>query len=263
MASSFRAYHGSPHNFDRFDLSKVGTGEGAQAFGRGLYFAENENIARSYRDKLAPLGPGAARGGGAQGIASRLVQSGASEKEAVAELNARLQAPHVLRGLAKRDPETMAWTSTIAEAKKILENPSSRGHLYEVNIRADPNKFLDWDEIGTLSFTPPDALKNLVSQRIQAQYGPKFNYDNVNDTVKRHLTEAVLKTPEALSALRDAGVPGIRYFDAGSRSHGEGTRNYVVFDDKLIDMVRRYGLAGLTMGGAAAAAGGAQANSVD
>src|SRR5258706_8248564 len=31
------AYHGSPHDFDRFDLSRIGTGEGAQAYGHGLY----------------------------------------------------------------------------------------------------------------------------------------------------------------------------------------------------------------------------------
>ena len=263
MVPSIRAYHGSPHTFDRFDAAHIGSGEGAQAFGRGLYFAENENVARGYRDALAPLGPGAAAGLGPQGIASRLLEAGVSEKDAIAELNRRLQAPHVLRGLANRDPKTMAWASTIAEAKKILENPNSRGRVYEVNIRADPNKFLDWDEIGASNFRPPEALKNLVTQRIQTQYGPKFNYDNVNDVVKRYLTEAVLKTPEALSALRDAGVPGIRYFDAGSRNQGEGTRNYVVFDDKLIDIVRRYGIAGLTMGGVAAAAGGAQANPVD
>ena len=49
----FKAYHGSPHKFDAFDLSKIGTGEGAQAFGHGLYFAENENVARGYRDALS------------------------------------------------------------------------------------------------------------------------------------------------------------------------------------------------------------------
>jgi hypothetical protein len=40
-------------------------------------------------------------------------------------------------------------------------------------------------------------------------------------------------------ALREAGIPGIRYLDAGSRGAGEGSRNYVVFDDKLIDIVSR------------------------
>ena len=52
-AKGIRAYHGSPHDFDQFDLSKIGTGEGAQAFGHGLYFADNEGVAKSYRDTLS------------------------------------------------------------------------------------------------------------------------------------------------------------------------------------------------------------------
>ena len=52
------------------------------------------------------------------------------------------------------------------------------------------------------------------------------------------------------SALREAGIPGIRYLDQGSRTAGEGSRNYVVFDDKLIEILRKYGLLGMA-GGAA------------
>ena len=44
-----RAYHGSPHDFDEFSTDKIGTGEGAQAYGRGLYFAEREGTAQSYK----------------------------------------------------------------------------------------------------------------------------------------------------------------------------------------------------------------------
>ena len=47
------AYHGSPHSFDQFDTSKIGTGEGAQAYGHGLYFAGNEGVAQAYRKNLA------------------------------------------------------------------------------------------------------------------------------------------------------------------------------------------------------------------
>jgi hypothetical protein len=42
------AFHGSPHTFDKFDASKIGTGEGSTAYGHGLYFAENNNVAKSY-----------------------------------------------------------------------------------------------------------------------------------------------------------------------------------------------------------------------
>lgn len=41
-------WHGSPHKFSKFDMSKIGTGEGAQAYGHGLYFADNPNVAKSY-----------------------------------------------------------------------------------------------------------------------------------------------------------------------------------------------------------------------
>jgi hypothetical protein len=47
------AFHGSPHIFDAFDMSKIGSGEGAQSYGHGLYFAEAPGVAKSYQDKLS------------------------------------------------------------------------------------------------------------------------------------------------------------------------------------------------------------------
>ena len=46
-------YHGSPHDFDKFSLDKIGTGEGEQAYGHGLYFAENPKVAEGYSTALA------------------------------------------------------------------------------------------------------------------------------------------------------------------------------------------------------------------
>jgi hypothetical protein len=42
------------------------------------------------------------------------------------------------------------------------------------------------------------------------------------------------------SKLQAAGIPGIKYFDRDSRSAGEGTRNYVIFDPDMIQVKRRY-----------------------
>mgnify|MGYP000217934532 CR=1 FL=1 len=47
------AWHGSPHKFDKFSMDNIGTGEGAQAYGHGLYFADSEDVAKGYRDDLA------------------------------------------------------------------------------------------------------------------------------------------------------------------------------------------------------------------
>jgi Phage Mu protein F like protein len=46
------AYHGTPHEVTRFDLSKIGTGEGNEDYGFGLYFAENPAVARFYEEEL-------------------------------------------------------------------------------------------------------------------------------------------------------------------------------------------------------------------
>lgn len=48
-----KAYHGSPYTFDHFDLGAIGTGEGAQVHGWGLYFAQDKQIAKSYKDTLS------------------------------------------------------------------------------------------------------------------------------------------------------------------------------------------------------------------
>ena len=48
------AYHGTPHEIKGgFDISKVGTGEGAQSYGHGMYFAENPIVAEGYKEALS------------------------------------------------------------------------------------------------------------------------------------------------------------------------------------------------------------------
>lgn len=46
------AYHGTPHRFDDFSLEHIGTGEGAQAHGWGLYFAQDRKVSEDYRNRL-------------------------------------------------------------------------------------------------------------------------------------------------------------------------------------------------------------------
>ena len=46
------AYHGTPHSFEKFDLGAIGTGEGAQAHGWGLYFAADRQVAEEYKENL-------------------------------------------------------------------------------------------------------------------------------------------------------------------------------------------------------------------
>lgn len=50
-------YHGSPYSFDKFDIDKVGTGDGLKKYGFGLYFADNKELAEYYaRENFLPKG---------------------------------------------------------------------------------------------------------------------------------------------------------------------------------------------------------------
>lgn len=50
-----KAFHGGPRRFSKFSSEFIGTGEGAQAFGHGHYFAENKGVAHSYRSASAEM----------------------------------------------------------------------------------------------------------------------------------------------------------------------------------------------------------------
>lgn len=52
-----QAYHGSPYKFEKFSTEKIGTGEGAQAFGWGLYFTSERDIAKDYAERLSQYQP--------------------------------------------------------------------------------------------------------------------------------------------------------------------------------------------------------------
>ena len=56
LALEQAAYHGTPHDFETFSLDKIGTGEGAQVYGWGLYFAGKKSIAEWYRKTLSSKG---------------------------------------------------------------------------------------------------------------------------------------------------------------------------------------------------------------
>lgn len=47
-----RAWHGSPHDFDKFDLGHIGSGEGFNNHGYGLYFSKSKRIAQDYKKRL-------------------------------------------------------------------------------------------------------------------------------------------------------------------------------------------------------------------
>ena len=232
----FTAYHGSPHDFDKFSLDKIGTGEGAQAYGHGLYFADNEAVAKSYRDGLSGVAPtGKFDPTNPQDLAASFLSSARGDKN-VAAMLAKREADQFT------DPQTRQfYDSIISSIETDAASPfSSTGKMYQVRINADPNDFLDWDK--PLS-QQSEAVQSLVQK--DPMWIPPLN--EAPDNLMRNL----LRDPETTNKLREAGVPGVRYLDGNSRGAGEGSSNYVVFDESLIDILRKYGLTGGTIGAGA------------
>jgi hypothetical protein len=78
--------------------------------------------------------------------------------------------------------------------------------------------------------------------RIQPRW--KHEVDNHHNWLDPQMAVKGGDPEKKAAALREAGIPGIKYLDAGSRGKGDGSRNYVVFDENLINIVRKYGIAG-------------------
>lgn len=206
-----RAYHGSPHDFDKFDISKIGTGEGAQAYGRGLYFAESEGVAKSYRDNVKDMGR-------VDAINKRLSE--------LAREMTKLEKPGQYRQYREpRGYELAAEYDRLMDEK--LSPPS--GRMYEVRINADPEHFLNYDQIQQT----PHVTAALAKLK-EAGYPNPLHLAGSSGLEKRVL--------EVNKAAVEAGIPGIKYKDQMSRGTDGGTSNYVVFDAALIEILRKYGL---------------------
>jgi hypothetical protein len=272
------AYHGSPHDFDRFDSSKIGMGEGAQAYGHGLYFSENPDVARSYRDALKrggtiDLGSGPlANQQAADAIFARLTEAhGADVKVhnvagAAADMlarhgdNAAANLEHVFRGADEYQPIVKAAADILRTAK-----PSTGGSLYETNIKAELEDFIDWDKpLDQQSEKAKTFLNNELTRYLGTTYDRQIdNFKNLEAGEILSQTRGVnASSPQTAQAARDAGLAGIRYLDQGSRGAGEGTRNYVVFDDSKLDILKRndqpLDLTGATMQASEEITGGRQ-----
>ena len=150
-------FHGTPHKFDRFALDKIGTGEGAQAYGHGLYFAENPGVARSYQSDLADT----VKFDGID-IDVNSLSMDDPVRQAVSSLRGRSgDKDAAIRGLREWADSVEDGSTHRAAADWIEQNKDridAGGHLYEVDIPDETvDKMLDWD--APLSEQPEIARK--------------------------------------------------------------------------------------------------------
>jgi hypothetical protein len=247
LLNKIRAYHGSPHDFDRFSAESIGTGEGAQAYGRGLYFAEREGTAQSYK--------GSTNYADKKRQFQRELPDDADFDEVMEMADEGAFTPEMTELVNALDEDGWlgfdypAQSITAALSRNIADfDPSPRllkavdsGHMYEVNINTSPNELLDYDL--PLS-EQSDYVKSRLPQELLDREGARGidavkNYPLPNSEMMSNADY----NQKAAEALRSSGIKGVKYADAQTRFSAKGkTHNYVVFDDAIVDIAKKYGV---------------------
>lgn len=257
-----RAWHGSSHDFDKFDLGYIGTGEGAQAHGWGLYFAGNKDISQGYANKLSnPVGKvnvagitySIGRGGGSwrvRNIATGELVSKMKIVKAISALYTEQGKDKALKYLKDKADQMRKFKKIWIDAYDWLKNQEiddsqwHNGKLYEVEI-PDIDTLLD--EQKSLSEQPSKVKKAILDyyrSRPDKYIVPEDETLTGNNTTGKEFLKDVIfqlrregsNTPErdASLLLNSFGINGITYY--GNRDG----RCYVVFDDKAVQIIDKY-----------------------
>jgi hypothetical protein len=261
------AYHGTPHRFEQFDASKIGTGEGAQAYGHGVYFAESPEIAKYYKEVLSEKmsNVGITKFNGAPQIGDpeygdmlALDIDDAPAKTLVGK-DAINYLEKYLQRFAKYDNKqaelALDWLKIAKRENWSVELPGKdtkkiEGSLYTVDIPDEMiPKMLDWDK--PLSQQAPDITKLVApvyrERLLEISGGQDVPLAVAEDMAKNLTGEKVIRLfgggETAAKTLQQAGIPGIRYLDAGSRGTGQGTSNFVIFpkEEQRVKILKRNG----------------------
>lgn len=213
------AFHGTPHTFDRFSLSKIGTGEGAQAFGWGIYLAENEGVAKGYRDALSRESF-FVDGQRVTDFDSSTPEGAALNAVSVLGVDTAIERA---RGMPDR-----AWGQRFEVAAEGLRGRTverrDEGNLYAVDVADEAvARFLDWDK--PLSEQVPE-VRAVVSRLLPKLPDVAFGWQ-AYDALKNNLMSAQEPGSRrgldsyaegASKALLAAGIPGLKYADSSSRA---------------------------------------------
>jgi hypothetical protein len=273
-------YHASPHKFEpeegaplgRFRSEKIGTGEGAQAYGHGLYLAEAPGTAKHYyaqfeHDTRQEYFAGnvldykgrkvdvAANGDPMHDAIRSLWFNNGNKNDAVSfledwksALNSEDAAliPHY-------DEAIKLVNSGKIDFKDVKSSKSPTPSMYKVDLPDEKiAQMIDWDKplskqsahvrtaVQSLrKQLTPDDIENLGGDA-NYLFGPDVSVNEFLDTWE-HLRG---KRGAGEELLQQAGVPGVKYLDATSRDgKGKETRNFVVFpgEEQSLTVLERNG----------------------
>lgn len=258
------AWHGTPHRFDEFSLDAIGSGEGAQAHGWGLYFAGDRKVSEGYKNRLTDRFSFSYKG-----VKGEHLKPSSEETQAI---RAVLKDFHD----GKASDLAEAYNGQIQEQEKILADEHAAewqknmasdrlaalkdldinqlivntGQLFEVDIpendvlldeqkkfseqpenvrKAIEKLFLEHPEI---NFTDADGNDRLFFIRDMNEYTGAGIYRLISNRLSYQ--GGGNSDMAASRLLNEYGIKGITY------EGGRDGRCFVVFDDKAIKVLDKY-----------------------
>lgn len=255
------AWHGTPHDFDGFDIGAIGTGEGAQTHGWGLYFAQNREVSEWYKavlgevqqaiihagDKTYAMHPDGYRiernsgdalqeGSPIEIALSAFEDSDANVENAIRETTDYLEKMERIKDSAARERNK----NLIREALRILQEEADawklekkKSSLFKVEI---PDDDVLLDEQKNLADQP--TIVALLEKYAEKIGDWSFTLEEAPDYTGRdfykYISDVEGGDKAASEYLNSAGIKGITY--DGQRDG----RCFVIFDDKAIQIIEKF-----------------------
>ena len=237
-------YHGTPHRFPsteanplgELDASKIGTGEGAQAYGHGIYLAESPDVAKGYQPRDAKT----------EEKLMRLYKQAEARRDY--DSMDVLESAMLHKTASELQEMYPQHGKLVNQIGKITAQ--SKSSLYKADLPDEMiDRMLDWD--APLDDWTANKLLSAVRKKgmkasdYEDALGVSSAYQGQPESgssIYRLLAADLGGEAKASQFLSDMGIPGIRYLDAGSRGKdGTGTRNFVVFpgEEKKVKILRR------------------------
>lgn len=253
LSLSVRAMHASPHSFRKFSTEKMGSGEGAQAYGWGLYFSTSQHVHHHYvKEFKTYIGGDVYVINGVDYPVNRMTQEEKSVVEAIysgdegLEWIIRVVEDEMTYGDMGRDEYDAyyKYINKYRDADIVFKTNNRSVAEYTVKLNVDEESLLGWwyvsqQLVRILESSPVEEVKWAVKHAEERAWNRGENMmgkdvygeliDAFWDGDDRSKNEA---KKEASMALLKSGIKGIKYEDGFSRRDKEKkTYNYVIFDE--------------------------------
>ena len=254
------AWHGSPADFEEFDTSHIGEGEGNQSFGWGIYVTNSKTIAKEYAERLAKkwvyfngkrVNPALDLDNHLSYVAYIFQGNDYSLPRTKADLKSRIASANRLLKQFKDDPAFIAevkknkqfFTEVLALLNDHIDSFKVRPerNLYNVDLPDDNgSNYIYWDK----EYKPSEfrkvieAARKMMPLEEQKYFISDYGFDSdyiTGQNLYNTLSLAFGRDDKKTSLfLRDQGFVGINY-PAGTLSNRPSkARNYVIFNGEDI-----------------------------